>query len=794
MKKGIVRSSSPEQHFRSLSPLDPGLFSEGFCSTLIQDLNVCVILHGPHGEIQFANKTALRTFGMTEAQVLGKTIEDLGLAMLRDDGSEYPFWMRPGARAVRSRSPVRNESWVVLRQDSNQAVWLYGTAVPQFTQAGALERVIVTATDIMDRRKAESALRRANELNRQILSSAQEGIVVHDRTLRYTLWNPFMERITGMKEQDVLGNHPAELFPLFAGSGMSGQLERALAGEITALLEVPYTIPQTGKTGWCNNNLAPLRDENGGIVGVVATVTEVSEGKNRERRLQESEALLAQAEELANMGSWELDLETLTLKWSAHYYRMLGLAPETGRIPFGSGIRMIHPDDRERAIRDSNQMRTQKLPLDNMLRFIRTDGSLRIFHSRAIGITDEAGRVVRIRGMSQDVTERKHEEERLRRSEAVLSQAEQMTNSGSWEFNLKTGKTALSSHLLHVYGLASEADWDRDAFWERVHPEDRDRALGIVRSAIEECKPFEFTVRYRAPDGTFRVHSVRAVQSPGADGRTERSIGVMQDITKQTRVEEELRRLSQELLRARDDERRQVARTLHESAGQTLAALKMVLGRLRRELPRKIDRVHELLESSIELTNTAVKEVRTLSYLMHPSLLDETGLASALQWYAKGFAQRSGIEVSVEVPEDFGRHSQEIETTVFRIVQEALTNAHLHSGSRTAKIRLGYQDGKIRAEVQDHGRGIPAIGAGGDSPLPRGVGIAGMRERVKQLNGTLEIVSGPGQGTTIRAMLPLAQSSPLVKNTSLEDSTDAGRKSRRASHLGAKGTESLNNA
>jgi signal transduction histidine kinase len=268
----------------------------------------------------------------------------------------------------------------------------------------------------------------------------------------------------------------------------------------------------------------------------------------------------------------------------------------------------------------------------------------------------------------------------------------------------------------------------------------------------------------------------------------------MQDITKQTRVEEELRRLSQELLRARDDERRQVARTLHESAGQTLAALKMVLGRLRRELPKKIDRVHELLESSIELTNAAVREVRTLSYLMHPSLLDETGLASALQWYAKGFAQRSGIDVSVEVPEDFGRHSQEIETTVFRIVQEALTNAHLHSGSRTAKIRLACQDGQIRAEVQDHGQGIPAMAPGGDSPVPRGVGIAGMRERVKQLNGALEIVSGPGEGTTIRAILPLAQSGSVAKNTGAEDPAKSGRKSPRDGELGSKGAQSSNNA
>ena len=444
--------------------------------------------------------------------------------MLREDGSEYPMSLRPGARAVRSRSPVRNETWAVRRHESNQVVWLYGSAVPQFTPAGALERVIVTATEITDRRNAESALQRANELNRQILTSAQEGIVVYDRKLRYTLWNPIMEQITGMKEKDVLGKHPSELFPLFAGSAISNHLERALAGEITALLDVPYMIPQTGKTGWCNNNFAPLRGGNGEIVGVVGTVSEVTVGKLRERRLQESEVLLAQAEELANMGSWELDLETLKLNWSTHFYRMLGLAPETGPVPYGSGIRMIHPDDRDRAIRDANQMRTQRLPLSNMLRFIRTDRSVRIFHSRAIGVTDDAGRVVRIRGMSQDVTERKQEEERLRRSEAVLSQAEQMTNSGSWEYNLKTGQTVLSSHLLHVYGLASEADWDLESFWEKVHPEDRDRAREIANRAIQDCKPFEFTVRYRTPDGTFRVHSVRAVQTPGVDGRTDGTV------------------------------------------------------------------------------------------------------------------------------------------------------------------------------------------------------------------------------------------------------------------------------
>jgi len=236
-----------------------------------------------------------------------------------------------------------------------------------------------------------------------------------------------------------------------------------------------------------------------------------------------------------------------------------------------------------------------------------------------------------------------------------------------------------------------------------------------------------------------------------------RWIGVIQDITDQARSEEDLRRLTQELMRARDDDRRHMARELHASAGQSLAALKMSLGRLRGELPEKEEWVHELLNSAIELADGAIREVRTVSYLMHPPMLDEAGLASALRWYADGFAKRSGIQVCVEVPQDFGRHSQEIETTVFRIVQEALTNVHRYSGSRTATIRLEAAKGKIRAEVRDEGCGLPSVAQVAGSRTPLGVGIASMRERVKQLNGIFEIESAPGRGTTVRVMLPTTE-------------------------------------
>ena len=613
------------------------------------------------------------------------------------------------------------------------------------------------------------ALQIANDLTRQILLSSHQGIVVHDSQLRYLHWNPFMEQLSGVSEKELLGKHPLEVFPFMVEAGLYAHLERALAGEVLSLSGIRYVMPKSGREGWCNNTLTPLRDEKGKLIGVLATIADITEQKQRENQLQKSETLLTQAEQLADMGSWEMDIEKDELHWSPHFYRMLGLDPQTGPVPHGHGMTMIHPEDREQATRSSDQMKAYGYSFDNELRFIRADGAVRIFQSRAVGIKDSNGRVIRIRGMSQDVTERREEEEKLRKSEALLSQAEQMANFGSWEYDFKTQKAILSRHLLQMYGLTSAEGWTVESYLERLHPKDRKRAQQTRDRAVAECRPWEYVARYISPQHGLRVHLARGLPIPGPDGKAERSIGVLQDITEQTKAEGDLHRLSQELLRARDDDRRQIAQALHESAGQSLVALKMVLGRLAEELGKKETLAHGLLQTANELARDSIREVRTISYLMHPPMLDESGLALALRWYAKGFAERSEIEVKVEIPEDFGRQSREIEMTVFRVVQEALTNVHRYSGSRTATIRLARENGHVRAEVSDKGRGLPEMEPAVNAASPLGVGIAGMRERVRQLNGTLEIESAPDQGTTIRAILPLASSESFDKIADLEE-------------------------
>ncbi len=464
---------------------------------------MAVVVIGPHREIQLVNRSALdmlQMFGLTKAQVLGKTPEELGLIAIRDDGSEYPFAMRPGPRAMESGKPVRNEVIGFRHRGSDKTLWIYGAVVPQFTKKGSLKHLIATFADITDRKNAEAALHRASELNRQILASAQEGIIVHDRQLLYTCWNPFMERLSGTKEKDVLGKHPLDLFPFLGEMGVFEKIERALTGEVTFARDIPFSPAGTNEIRWFNSVYAPLRDEQGEIVGVVSTVNAVTEQKQ---------------------------------------------------------------------------------------------------------------------------------------------------------------------------------------------------------------------------------------------------------------AEEELHQLSSRLLRLQDEERRRIARDLHDSFAQSVLAVSLNLAQVRESGKALDERSQHALSEAQKLVKDLARNIRALSYLLHPPELDELGLPAAIEEYAKGFAQRTGIQLDLDLASGSGRFSQDAETALFRVVQESLGNIQKHSGSSTGKIRLEANRSQVNLEVSDAGTGIQDILSEERNGIRAlGVGILGMRERMRQLGGRLDIRSGSG-GTMVRAVLPL---------------------------------------
>ena len=226
-----------------------------------------------------------------------------------------------------------------------------------------------------------------------------------------------------------------------------------------------------------------------------------------------------------------------------------------------------------------------------------------------------------------------------------------------------------------------------------------------------------------------------------------------------------LRELSARLLQLQDDERRRIARELHDSVGQLLVGLSMNISAVRSEIER-LTKAAAALSDSEALVQEMSKEVRTISHLLHPPLLDEAGLVSAVRWYVDGFSQRSHIKVDLDIPDNFGRLSRELETAIFRVVQECLTNIHRHSESPVARIRFRNSDDEVSVEVKDKGKGIPPEkqSAMASTGTP-GVGVRGMRERLRQLGGDLEINSDHN-GTVVTARLPVARSSSTDRNTS----------------------------
>ncbi|MGA8504440.1 MAG: PAS domain S-box protein [Candidatus Sulfotelmatobacter sp.] len=283
---------------------------------------------------------------------------------------------------------------------------------------------------------------------------------------------------------------------------------------------------------------------------------------------------------------------------------------------------------------------------------------------------------------------------------------------------------------------------DGSRFWANV-------IITAVRNVHGELLGFAKVTR----DFTERMHAYRALDKEVAERRDAQR--------KLHESERSLRELSLHLLRTQDEERRRIGRELHDSLGQYLAVLKMKLHSL--ELVSREEQgdpaVRDVAEC-IVLADNCIKEVRTVSYLLYPPMLEEIGLKSAIPWYLDGFSERSGIKTTFEVQSGLGRLSRDAELALFRVLQESLTNVHRHSGSCAAGVQLLAKDGRCVLVIEDQGKGIPSEyleQAGKDWIAAPGVGLRGMNERMRQLGGELEIVSCES-GTTVRAMVPMGGS------------------------------------
>jgi len=408
------------------------------------------------------------------------------------------------------------------------------------------------------------------------------------------------------------------------------------------------------------------------------------------------------------------------------------------------------------------------------------------FHARVLPVARRAGKAASVSLLTHDITSQKDTEEKLRKSEALLAQAERLADIGSWEVGPNFESSIWSDNLYRILSVEPrESPVQLGAVMRNVPPE----SVTQIRKDMENAlagKPFHHDVKYTLPDGSKRDLHVRGLPVRNAEGKVIKVVGVTQDLTERFRAEEGFRRVSDQLLTLRHEEQRRMAVSLHETVSQEMAALKMSLARVSETLSKRNAVGRKFLHSARDFAEEVIQQIRTVSYLLHPPLLDEAGLGPALRAFAVGFSERSGIKVKVTIKRGFGRLLKDTETALFRVVQEALTNVHRHSKSAVSAIRLGRADGKVRIAVTDSGIGMPLPSAATGWKPPLGIGIAGMQERVKQLGGMLEIQSEPGRGTVISVELPVtgsaetADKSPTDKSPSQSRSDKKPRKSKAA--------------
>jgi len=296
------------------------------------------------------------------------------------------------------------------------------------------------------------------------------------------------------------------------------------------------------------------------------------------------------------------------------------------------------------------------------------------------------------------------------------------------------------NHFVHDHPVAVTCQYDRNRFSPEV-------ILNVIRThPIVIYGNFVCSNPYYVPPEEFLAPN-------HAEMEVKRLLANLRDREQGNKA---LRELSRRLFQMQDEEHRRIARELHDSIAQELAAVSMNLGQLQKRIEGPDLITDNLLSDSMALVEHCNREIRTISHLLHPPLLDELGLRRALQDYIEGFAGRSAIATTLDVAEDLDRLPAEIETALFRVVQESLGNIHRHSGSTTAAIRIRRDAGTVRLEISDEGGGVPPglRLRNKEMSVPVGVGIAGMRERLRQVGGQLEIESSD-RGTTVRAIVPL---------------------------------------
>ena len=505
-----------------------------------------------------------------------------------------------------------------------------------------------------------------------------------------------------------------------------------------------------------------------------------------ERKLRFDAELLAAIVASSDDAIVSKGLDGIITSWNKSAERIFGYTAEEA---LGRHITLIIPDDRrDEEVHILERLRRGERVDHFQTVRVRKDGSFLDVSLTISPVRDTAGRVIGASKVARDITDQRRSEQALRESEERFRAIVETTPDCVTLIGHDGTLLHMNSPGLQMVGASSPDEVVGKSIYDVIAPEHRDkfrafneRVCGGEKGSLEfdivglggETRQMEtHAAPLRNPDGTVHLAVTREVserrraeenyrelaETLEAEVRV-RTVELENRNVEVLRQSELLREFSRRLLQAQDEERRRIARELHDSAGQTLTVLGMNVAQLVQRAGRNAPDLATAAEMIQEMVQQLHREIRTASYLLHPPLLDESGLSSALHWYVDGLGDRSDLKISLDISDEVGRLPRDLELMVFRLVQECLTNIHRHSGSQTASIRMVREANTVTVEVKDRGKGMSAEKLAEVQARGSGVGIRGIRERLRQFEGSLNIESD-SSGTQIFATIPIPKSIP----------------------------------
>jgi PAS domain S-box-containing protein len=583
---------------------------------------------------------------------------------------------------------------------------------------------------------------------RRLVESSPDGILVVQDT-RIVFANTAAVRLFGAKAAATLiGISTFDLFHADSHALIRERIAKLRRGDAVPPAEERIVRLDDGAIVDVEVNSTRLAEDVDDAFQVI--VRDVTDRKRREAILRENEERLTLAFAGAQEGVWDWNLETNAVHYSPRWKQMLGYAEEEIEPHVSAWERLVHPDDRAIADRANESVARGDRVYEAEFRLRHKDGRYIHVLSRGFPVRRESGGpVVRIVGTHLDVSARKRTEAALRESEERLTLAFEGAQEGVWDWNLVTGAVVYSPRWKAMLGYAEDEIEPHVSAWERLlHPDDIPEARRINDRVVAGGGTYEGEFRLRHKDGHYihvlsRGFPVRSLP----DGAVRRIVGTHFDLTERRRAEAERTRgeLLTRLVFAQEDERRRIAREMHDQFGEQLTALEHRIAALKAACGERAD-LRGLVDAVEAVARRLDQDVEHLVWELRPTALDDLGLRAALDNYVRDWSARAGIAAKLHTAGLLDeRLESEAETTLYRIAQEALTNVARHSRARNVEVILERRGDAVSLIVEDDGVGFDAA----ETRPGHGFGLVGMKERAALVGATLEIETAAGRGTTI---------------------------------------------